>query len=153
MNDNKNNAIETVVGFAVIIISIAFAFFMYNANSVSYKEKSYRISAKFQNAEGIYDGSDVMIAGIKVGVVESMSLDKENFFAIMVMRIDDDVKLPQGSQAAIVTNGFLGGKFISIIPGADEIDMRPNDQIKYTQSSVNIESLIKDLAYSAMNKK
>ncbi|MFK8040085.1 MAG: outer membrane lipid asymmetry maintenance protein MlaD [Rickettsiaceae bacterium] len=153
MSDSKSNTIETIVGFAIIVASIVFTFFVYNTNSVSYNEKSYRVTAKFQNAEGIYDGSDIMIAGIKVGTVESMSLDKENFFAIMTMRINNDVKLPKDSQAAIVTNGFLGGKFISIVPGADDVDMEPNGHIKYTQSSVNIESLIKDFAYSAMNKK
>jgi phospholipid/cholesterol/gamma-HCH transport system substrate-binding protein len=145
----KQNIIETVIGFVVIIVSLAFLMFAYKAGKPSSNEAGgYRISARFQNAEGIIDGSDIMLAGIKIGSVESLDLDKTSFLAILNLRINQNVKLPKDSQASVVTSGFLGNKFISITPGSSEDDLVDNDQIKYTQSSVNIEALIGKLMYS-----
>lgn len=145
----KQNILETIVGFVVIIISLTFLIFAYKAAKPSSKQAGgYRISARFQNAEGIIDGSDIMLAGIKIGSVESLVLDKTSFLAILNLRIDQNVKLPKDSQASVVTSGFLGNKFISITPGSSEDELADNDQIKYTQSSVNIETLIGKLMYS-----
>ena len=147
------NIVETIVGFFIIIIALGFLTFAYNkADNSSDIAKTYPIKARFQNAEGIFEGSDVMLAGIKVGFVETLSLDKNSFFAVIKFRINNDIKLPKDTQASISTSGFLGGKFISLAPGAADEELAANDEIKHTQSSLNIESLISKLMYSISNK-
>jgi phospholipid/cholesterol/gamma-HCH transport system substrate-binding protein len=147
------NIVETIVGFFIIIIALGFLTFAYNkADNSSDITKTYPIKAHFQNAEGVFEGSDVMLAGIKIGFVETLSLDKNSFFAVIKFRINNDIKLPKDTQAAISTSGFLGSKFISLAPGAADEELAANDEIKHTQSSLNIESLISKLMYSISNK-
>lgn len=144
----KQSIIETLVGFLVIIIAILFLSFAYNKNNSARIDNGYLINASFENAEGISSGSDVRLAGIKIGFVEAMELDKNSFLAILHLRINKAIKLPKDSRAAIATFGLLGDKFISITAGESEEDLAENDNIKYTQSTINIESLINKLIYS-----
>ena len=147
------NIVETIVGFFIIIMALVFLAFAYNkVGDSSHNENTYPIKAHFQNAEGIFEGSDVMLAGIKIGFVETLNLDKTNFFAVVQFRINNDIKLPKDTQAAIATSGFLGSKFISLTPGASDEELTASDEIKHTQSSLNIESLISKLMYSISNK-
>ena len=149
----KQNILETIIGFLTIITSLAFIIFAYNKLGKSSDDKnSYPITAHFQNVEGIFKGSDVMLSGIKVGSVEKLVLDKASFLAIITFRISNDVKLPKDTQAAIVTNGVLGNKFISLVPGAADEELAANDEIKHTQSSLNIESIISKFMYSITTK-
>ena len=143
----KQNIIETIIGFVVIITAIYFLMFAYNANNKLQATATYILKARFQNVEGIVEGSDVLIAGIKVGSVEKMTLDKESFMAVLELNIDKDIKLPKDSQAAVATGGFLGNKFIALTPGSEDEDFVANDQIKYTQSTINIEALIGKFLY------
>lgn len=147
----QQNIIETIVGFLIITIATVFFIFAYRTAGAEKHESGYTLEAKFQSAEGIIEGSDIMLAGIKIGKVQKLSLDHDTFFAIMEMNIDKGVKLPKDSQAAIVSSGFLGGKFVSIAPGGDSDDLQDHDQIKFTQSSVNMEALIGKFMYSYGN--
>jgi len=149
----KQNILETIIGFLTIITSLLFITFAYNKlGNFSDVKNSYPITANFQNVEGIFEGSDVMLAGIKVGSVEKLTLDKTSFFAIIALRINNDVKLPKDTQAAVATSGLLGNKFISLTPGAADEELVANDEIKRTQSSLNIEAIISKLMYSITNK-
>lgn len=146
----KQNIIEIIVGFIILIIAAMFLIYAYNRSGQDV-DTGYTLEARFQNAEGIVTGSDIMLAGIKIGDVKNLTLDRENFYAVMQMSINKDIKLPKDSQAAIVSSGFLGGKFVAIIPGGDTEDFKDGDQIKFTQSSVNMESLIGKFMYSFGN--
>ncbi len=149
----QQNIVETLVGFIILIVAGVFFVFSYQNGGAKKHDDGYTLQASFQNVEGIVQGSDVMVAGIKVGTVDKLTLDRTTFNAIMKLKIDTDVKLPKDSQAAIVSSGFLGGKFVSLVPGGDMDDLKDNDQIKMTQSSVNLESLIGKFMYSASDKK
>ena len=129
----KHDIIETIVGLAVIVVAIFFFGYAYKVSNQQNENDGYILVAKFQNAEGIVDGSDVMIAGIKVGYVKKMILDKVTYSAVVKLMINKEVKLPDDSSAAVTTSGFLGSKFISLNPGGSEINLQENGQIKYTQ--------------------
>ncbi|MBP7190242.1 MAG: outer membrane lipid asymmetry maintenance protein MlaD, partial [Rickettsiaceae bacterium] len=142
------NVIETVVGFAVLAIAFVFFMFAYNVGASKRTQDGYVLKANFQSVEGVLEGSDVMIAGIKIGSVKSLALDGDSFVAKAELSINKNVQLPSDSQAIIASSGLLGGKYIMITPGADENILKNNDQIRMTQSSVNLESLIGKLIYS-----
>ncbi|WP_375359089.1 outer membrane lipid asymmetry maintenance protein MlaD [Candidatus Tisiphia endosymbiont of Neophilaenus lineatus] len=144
----KNNVIETLVGFIVILVALAFFVFAYRIGNSSKVASGYIVKANFQNAEGIVQGSSVMLAGIKIGSVTNITLDKTSFFALLTININNDIKLPKDTSIAIVTSGILGSRYISVTPGSSEENLAGGDQIKYTQSAVNIESLIGKLIYS-----
>lgn len=147
----RQNIIETIIGFAILVIAGWFFVYAYNTNRMNNDTDGYIVTARFQNAEGISIGSDIMTAGIKIGEVWDMTLDRETFFAIIQLKINEGIKIPTDSQAAVVSSGFLGGKFVAIAPGASEDDLKDKDVIKFTQSSVNLESLLGKLMYSFGN--
>ena len=125
-----------------------FFVFAYNIGASKNIKNTYELTAKFQSIEGINVGSDVMIAGIKVGSVKEFTLNAQNFTATVKIDVNADLKLPTDTGAAIVSLGILGARYIQLIPGMEEIMLQNNGEIKYTQSALNFESLIGKLIYS-----
>ena len=148
----KQGIIETLVGFFVIIIAIAFFVFAYNLSNLSKVRNGYSILAKFQNIDGISEGSDVKLAGIKVGHVESLTLEHDTYYAEVNLFIENGIEVPVDSRAIVSTNGLLGGKYIRISPGGAENNLGNGGKIKFTQSALNIEDLIGKLMYSITSK-
>ncbi|BBJ32191.1 outer membrane lipid asymmetry maintenance protein MlaD [Rickettsia asiatica] len=148
----KQNIIETIIGFVVLIIALLFLIFAYKTGSSITSLKGYQVTANFQSAEGIAVGSDVMISGIKIGSVKKITLDPNSFYASVYLNINDAVKIPKDSKAQVVTSGLLGGKYISIVPGNDDENLAANEEIRYTQSTINIESLINKIVSSFGSK-
>ena len=148
----KQNIIETIIGFVVLIIALLFLIFAYKIGSPITNSKGYQVIANFQSAEGIAVGGDVTISGIKIGSVKKITLDPNSFYANVYLHINDDVKIPKDSKAQVVTSGLLGGKYISIVPGNDDASLAANEEIRYTQSAINIESLINKIVSSFGSK-
>lgn len=142
-----NNAIETVMGAVVLAVAGGFLYFAYSNSNVKPIE-GYAISASFSNISGITAGSSVRVGGIKVGVVESLDLDPKSFQAIAKMRIQDTIKLPRDSSAAVQSAGLLGEKFLALEPGGDEENLGNGDKIAFTQPSVSLEEMIGKFVFS-----
>lgn len=143
----KQNILETIIGFGVIFIALYFLISSYTSQNKD-NQQQYQLKARFDSVEGIIKGSDVQIGGIIIGTVNSLKLDNMTYSADLVLSINKDVKIPLDSRASVTSSGFLGGKFISIAPGGDDDFLKPGEKIKYTQSSVNLESLIGKFMYS-----
>ncbi len=143
----KGNLIEAVLGAVVLLVAAVFLYFAYNTSRVR-EVRGYTINAQFQRIDGIRDGGDVRISGIKVGSVLSESLDPKTFLASVQMSIDPAIKLPDDTVAEIVSAGLLGDKYLSLVPGGSDKTIPPGGTIKYTQSSVNLENLIGQMIFS-----
>lgn len=144
----KQGSLETLIGFAIIFIAGFFLIYSYKAQNQDPHE-TYNLEATFQSVEGIIVGSDVTIGGIIVGKVHSLALDPSTYDAKMLISIDKNVLVPKDSRALITSSGFLGGKYVAISPGGDDKFLNHGDRIQYTQSSINLESLIGKFMYSA----
>ena len=135
------NVIETVMGAVVMLVAIGFVVFAFRASGIS-ADGGYRVTAVFNDASGLAVGTDVRMAGVKVGTVIGQSLDTETYQANIVLEIDESIKLPSDSSARILPDGLLGGNFISLEPGAEE-DLIPNGgRIEFTQSAINVVELL-----------
>lgn len=143
----KKTMLETVVGAAVIAVTVGFSYFAYTGSNLK-EIDGYTVSARFNSVDGIGNGSEVRIGGIKVGQVTEMDLDTESYEAIINLQLREDVKLPEDSSAAIVSASLLGGKYVNIEPGGMEDMLADGDEISFTQSSVNFESLIGKMVHS-----
>ena len=95
----------------------------------------YDLTARFDHIDGLTLGSDVKIAGVKVGSVTEQSIDPKTFQAIVGVRIDGAIKLPKDSSAEIVSDGLLGGKYLSLTPGGEDDNLKPGGRISITQSA------------------
>ena len=139
--------LETVVGAAVIVVAVGFSYFAYDSSNLK-EIDGYTVNARFNSVDGIGSGSEVRIGGIKVGQVVDLELDAESFEAVIGLQLREDVKLPEDSSASIVSASLLGGKYVSIEPGGMEDMLGDGDEISFTQSSVNFESLIGKMVHS-----
>src|SRR6185437_4666124 len=148
----RGNVIETVMGAVVMVVAALFLLVAYNTSQMR-SVPGYEVTANFEHIDGIRDGSDVRVSGIKVGSVLALTLDPKTFLATVRMSVEPSVKLPEDTVAEIVSSGLLGDKYLSLVPGGADKDIAPGGRIKYTQSSVSIEHLIGQMMFSPPNKK
>lgn len=141
-----NNAAETLIGSVVLVAAAGFLFYAANSADVGVDASRYELVAKFRKAEGIDIGGDVRIAGIKVGNISGMELDTDTYRATVTFAIDNDVKVPEDSEAIITSASLLGDSYISIGPGGSDLMLEPGDEIEITQGSINITDLISKFA-------
>ncbi|HXQ49592.1 MAG TPA: outer membrane lipid asymmetry maintenance protein MlaD [Stellaceae bacterium] len=137
----SRNAVETVMGAVVLVVAALFLFFAYNTSEVR-SVSGYELTARFNRVEGLRDGGDVRISGIKVGSIVSQELDPKNFVAVVKMSIDPTIKLPVDTVATITSSGLFGDKYLSLEPGNEDDVIKPGGQIDHTQSPMSLESLI-----------
>ena len=144
----SRSLVETLLGAVVLAVAIGFIVFAYTRSGVA-TVSGYEVSAAFSRVDGITNGSDVRIGGIKVGSVIGRELEPETYRAVLRMSIDETVALPTDSTAAVVSEGLIGGKFIDLQPGAEEELIADGGRIHYTQSSLLLEELIGKFAFGS----
>ena len=144
----RGNVIETVMGAVVLVVAALFLFFAYKTSQLR-EVSGYQVTADFERVDGIHQGSDVRISGIKIGSVVSEELDPKTFLAMLRMSIEPSVQLPDDTVAEIVSAGLLGDKYLSLVPGGSDKMLPPGGKIRYTQSSVSLEHLIGQMIFSA----
>lgn len=143
----NRNAVETVMGAVVVVVAAVFLFFAYTTSQVS-SVHGYELKAKFRSADGLKDGGDVRISGIKVGSIVGQALDPKTFQAVVTLSIDPSIKLSTDSVAQVTSSGLLGDKYISIEPGNEDETIPPGGTITYTQAAMSLENLIGQVIYS-----
>jgi phospholipid/cholesterol/gamma-HCH transport system substrate-binding protein len=103
----------------------------------------YFVQAKFDNIGDLKPGSPVSMAGVRIGEVESINFDPQDYKAVVGLRIDNRYgQIPDDSDASIQTQGLLGGKYIGIGPGGSDTYLKEGSHIPFTQSAIVLESLI-----------
>ncbi len=100
-----------------------------------------QLVATFDEVGGLRARAPVVVGGVKIGQIETISLD-EDLRARVVMDVSPDVALPTDTSASILTSGVLGDMYIALEPGAEEDLLKDGDEIDYTQSAVVLERLI-----------
>ncbi len=107
----------------------------------------YTLSADFDDVGGVRKGSDIMMAGVIIGRVDSVTLTNSDH-ATVILRIHDGVKIAQDSYALIRTKGIIGDRYIRITQGEEDKFLKPGDKIEETESAINIEDLISKYIFS-----
>ena len=131
----------------MIIVAGGFLTWAYSRSDVG-DPGGYTLIAKFDRVDGLDVGGDVRVSGIKVGRVLAQELDVESFRAVVTFSVDSAVRLPVDSSAAIASSGLLGGKYLALVPGAEDIELDDGEEVTLTQSSINLEDLIGQLIFS-----
>ena len=103
---------------------------------------AYPLKASFRSVQGISPGSDVKLAGVKVGKISSLTLNPTTYFADVVVDIDKSVQLPTDSAILISSEGLLGGNFVELVPGGMPEILAPGAEIEDTQGAVSLVQLL-----------
>lgn len=147
MQNHKN---DFLVGLFVIIGAVALVFLaLQSANLLSFStEKTYTITARFDNIGGLKPKAAVRSAGVTVGRVQAITFDDKTFQAQVEIALEQRYQFPQDSSLKILTSGLLGDQYIGIEAGAAENNLAAGDRITATQSAVVLENLISQFLYS-----
>jgi phospholipid/cholesterol/gamma-HCH transport system substrate-binding protein len=143
----SRNAIETIMGAVVLVIAALFLFFAYSTSQIR-RTSGYEVTASFDRIDGIREGGDVRISGIKVGSIVSQTLDPKTYLAVVRMTIDPAVKLPTDTVAQIASSGLLGDKYLSLLPGGADETIPAGGRIQFTQPAISLENLIGQYIFS-----
>lgn len=114
---------------------------------------TYKLYANFDNIAGLTVRSKVTMAGVTIGKVTAVDLDRDSYTGRVTLEIDQSVdNLPTDSTASILTAGLLGEKYIGISVGGEEELLTDGGQIRDTQSSLVLEDLIGKFLLNSVNK-
>jgi len=114
--------LEAKVGIFFLATLAIFAYVWVKVLDIGFKE-GFMLKARFKSAEGLVQGAQVQIAGIKVGSVKDVLFDPETGKALVNMEINDAYKntIPADSRLALRTKGLLGDKYVVIEPGKPNV--------------------------------
>ncbi|PTQ09395.1 outer membrane lipid asymmetry maintenance protein MlaD [Sphingomonas oleivorans] len=138
----RENVVEAIVGLAVVLLAIWFVLFAWDRTGGGAKANAITVTALFPNAAGVTVGTDVRVAGLKIGSVTDQKLDPQTFQVAVKLAIDPSVKLPADSSASVTSEGLLGSTFIGLTPGGSETSLKNGDMITDTQGAMDLMALI-----------
>ena len=126
MSRSKN---DVWVGLFVALGAVAVLFLALKAaNLLQWSfDKSYQLTARFDNIGGLKSGAAVKSAGVVVGRVKAIEFDGESFQARVTLAIEARHQFPKDSSLSILTSGLLGEQYVGIVPGADEKNLVAGD--------------------------
>jgi phospholipid/cholesterol/gamma-HCH transport system substrate-binding protein len=139
-----------------VLLGFAALFFLVTQitnREINFGDSGYRVTARFDNIGSLKVGAPVAMAGVTMGRVESITVDQQDFKAVVAMRINPQYnRIPDDSDAAIFTAGLLGGQYIGLGAGGSETYLKEGTEIEFTQSAIVLESLISKFLFSLTNK-
>jgi phospholipid/cholesterol/gamma-HCH transport system substrate-binding protein len=116
-------------------------------------DKTYTVSARFDNIGGLKPQAAVRSAGVVVGRVSSISFDDTSFQATVKLEMQEQFKFPKDSSIKILTSGLLGEQYLGVEPGAEEATWTAGDVVTQTQSALVLENLISQFLFSKAEDK
>lgn len=144
----KSNVVEAIMGAIVLAVAGIFLSIAYRASS-TVSEKGIVLHAKFDRIDGLVVGNDVKMSGVKIGKVFKIAIDPNTFLAIVSFTVSPELSIPTDSSAEIVSESFMGGKYIALVPGGAEETFANGDTVAYTQSALSFEALIGKYLFSS----
>ena len=144
----SRNIVETLMGALVLAVALWFATNAYKGRGDQHTSGTYSLTADFDNITGISVGSDVRVSGVKMGTVSHISLNEKTYQAQLRFNVKDTILLPTDTDASIVGESLLGGKFLSLTPGGSDTMLQEGGNIEFTQSSISLEQLLGKFVFS-----
>ncbi len=140
----QTKSIEISTG---LFVALGFAALLFLAtqttSSALVAADAYEVTARFQNVGGLKVRAPVAMAGVTIGRISSIEFDPEVLDAVVTLAIDSRyAKIPEDSDASILTAGLLGTQYIGLQPGGSEMFLEEGSEIEFTQSAIVLENLI-----------
>ena len=136
------NKLEILAGVVVLAGAVAFVTYAGRGAGLGAAATTYRLHAAFRSVEGITPGTDVKLAGVKVGTIAALTLNPKTYMADAEIQIDKAILLPTDSAILISSEGLLGGNYVELVPGGAVDNLAPGDEIEDTQGAVSLVSLL-----------
>jgi phospholipid/cholesterol/gamma-HCH transport system substrate-binding protein len=139
----KKSSIELWVGVFVLIGIVCIGYLATQLGELGWFEEGYYpLHARFQSVSGLVPGTQVEMAGVRVGKVDAISLDRDRLEAVVTLKILKGIELKDDVIASIKTAGLIGDKYIKLSPGGSDDVLKPGDFITETEPAIDLEELI-----------
>lgn len=144
---------DVITGAVVVAVAVVMLALVYGKDTgAADAAQGYVLTATFNKADGVSQGTEVRLSGVPVGKVVGQTLD-DRYRAVTRLNIANDVRLTADTGAAIRTDGLLGAKYIELQPGAEETMLKPGDAIPFTQDAMVLEELLDMIIQQARAKR
>ena len=144
--NNKIN-LEYILGLLILIISIICIFYYSSKINLFNKVDTLQVNSSFFDIGNINVGNDVKIMGVKIGEISGISLDQENYMAIITSSVNEGIEIPNDSIFKISNNGFIGSPYIEIELGNSEVSFKNNDNTINNVDAVSLEEIINNFIF------
>ncbi len=143
MSEISENPAEVIVGGAVLAAAVGFLVYVGQITDYAAGHGAANdYFASFRSVQGVSVGTDVRMAGVKVGSVTELKLDPKTFRAVAHFTVSRDIALPDDTAIVVSSEGLLGGNFMELLPGGSMFNLEPGSEILDTQSSVGLVDLL-----------
>jgi phospholipid/cholesterol/gamma-HCH transport system substrate-binding protein len=140
---DKQSKIEFGVGVFMVLGLIAISFIAIRLGDLSmFGKDQYEVIARFTSASGLRTGAHVEAAGVRVGEIDSIVFDTDEYYAIVTLNIDNGVMISEDAIASVRTAGIIGDKFVKLTAGGSDVYLTEGMEIYETEPSINLEELI-----------
>lgn len=137
----RNDTVETLIGAIVILVAIVFVVFTYKSTGAA-SVGGYELTAKMPRVDGVAIGTDVKLAGVKIGTVSALTLDPKDYRVAVHMKLQPEVKIPDDSSVMVTSAGLLGSSYVSISPGGSDTMLAAGGEIKNAQGAIDMMGLL-----------
>ena len=144
---NKKINIEFVLGLIILIVSVICIFYYSSKLNFFNNVEKFKINSSFFDIGNLNIGNEVKINGVKVGEISSISLDQENYMAIITSSIKESIKIPNDSKFKISNNGFIGSPYLEIELGISEELFKNNDYTTNNVDAISLEEIINNFIF------
>ena len=144
---NKKINIEFVLGLIILIVSVICIFYYSSKLNLFNNVEKFKINSSFFDIGNLNIGNEVKINGVKVGEISSISLDQENYMAIITSSIEESIKIPNDSIFKISNNGFIGSPYLEIELGISEELFQNNDYTTNNVDAISLEEIINNFIF------
>ncbi|MEM1088025.1 MAG: MlaD family protein [Pseudomonadota bacterium] len=156
----RESIFETLVGLGVLVVAGLFFFFAIGqGGNAATGDETVELGVRFSSASGVERGTDVRMAGVKIGTVREKTLDRDRVEAKVVLAVDSAIfPLGDGTTARVQSDGLLGGTYINLEPapgfgdipecgeGEDLFGDSGCNELLYAQGSVDLMTLFASFA-------
>lgn len=148
--------IESLVGIFVIMAIAALSVLAFKVSGLTslFPEKTYTVTADFEDIGGLKVRSPVKIGGVQIGEVSQIALNPTTFKAVVSLAIKAEYNdIPDDSSARILTAGLLGDNYVAITPMYGANFLKNGSEIQFTNSAMILEKLIGQFIYKLSGDK
>lgn len=121
------------------------------------QEKSYTVTATFDNIGGLKVRAPLKVGGVVIGRVTAISLDEKTYLPKVSIAINETYnEIPDNSSLSIKTSGLLGEQYIALNIGFDDGEtpmLKEGSKVVDTKSAMVLEDLIGQFLYGDKDKK
>src|SRR5688572_4415025 len=136
---NIRLGIFVMAGLTLFLISV-----FYIGSERNIFNKTFTVSAVFRNVEGLTEGDNVWLSGVKIGTVKNVTIISEGKVVVnLTLKNKQNEFIKEDATAFIGSDGLVGNKIVIIRPGSGRRAIHDNDTINSlsptdTQDLINI---------------